>query len=606
MFTRPRVRLIVFHAILFGLVAVMVELMAAAAYSIAFRESFSYRTLQAVRHALLDPSKTGPRPGDQLAYWVVHPYYGFVTNPEPIGWSVNEFGFFGSENQIQRADPDKLVVAVVGGSVATQFAHDDYTAETLRSELRKIPAFHNKQVVILNLGNGSYKQPQALFVVSDIISRGGHIDVLIALDGFNEIALPEAHGNVGNGISPFFPQSWRQLADGRPSRSQLNFLAKSQISADVRLRLASIFSKPILRYLITANLVWRMADVQLARLEMLYRAEAQEQPPVNPGSRLSNDKRAFLGPIAEYGTRRDLYLDIAGNWARSSILLNSIISDQGGIYVHFLQPNQYVPGSKPLTENEKRNAISADSSYKRPVETAYPYLRAVGQNLSAAGVWFEDLTNVFAQTEQDLYVDNCCHLNKTGYDILVRKVVATLAAHIEKDVRNRPVAVNAVDFDESIFSAPALRAIAATPHYQDGSEEPIRRAATTASLGKTSDWISPESWHAMGSGSYRIRGDAVLMQGQNQLFTVRDCPTRQCKVAFSVDVRQAENAHIGLYFINDKGRVISESQQAISGVQGEARLELVAPASTRKVRAFIHSQKGVVELAAAALIVKSF
>ena len=134
---RSRGRLILFYAILLCVVAGSVELMAAAAYRIAFGEWFSYRKVQAARLGLLDQSQTGPVAGGQLAYWVVHPYYGFVTDPEPIGWSVNEFGFFGHEDQIQRADPDKLVVAVLGGSVATQFALEDYSAETLKAELRE-------------------------------------------------------------------------------------------------------------------------------------------------------------------------------------------------------------------------------------------------------------------------------------------------------------------------------------------------------------------------------------------------------------------------------------------------------------------------------------
>ncbi len=446
---RSRGRTILFYAILLCVVAGSIELMAAAAYRLAFGEWFSYRKAQAARLGVFAAAQVGPVAGGQLAYWVVHPYYGFVTDPEPIGAAVNEFGFFGPEDQIQRPEPDKLVVAVLGGSVATQFALEDYSADTLKAELRKVPAFAGRRIVILNLGNGSYKQPQGLIVVNDIIARGGHIDVLIALDGFNEIALPEAQGNVASGISPFFPPSWRQLVDGRPSRSQMNLLARSQISADARSWLAATFSRPVLRRLVTANLLWRAADLQLAKAEMHYRAAAEVEPPLNPDSKLSNDKRGFLGRVSGYATRRDLYVDIARNWARSSILLNNIMADQGGIYLHALQPSQYVPGSKPLTEIERRTAFSEDSLYKVPVEIGYPYLRVVGQSLGAAGLWFEDLTGIFAQTEQHLYADSCCHLNKAGYDIVARKLAAALEARIARTSRNRTVGLGDLDLADS-------------------------------------------------------------------------------------------------------------------------------------------------------------
>ena len=140
---RSRGRTILFYAILVCVVAAGIEVMAEAAYRIAFGEWFSYRKVQALRAGLRNAAQAGPVAGGQLAYWVLHPYYGFVTDPEPIGSSVNELGFFGHEDQIQRADPGKLVVAVLGGSVATQFALEDYSAETLKAELqefRPLPA----------------------------------------------------------------------------------------------------------------------------------------------------------------------------------------------------------------------------------------------------------------------------------------------------------------------------------------------------------------------------------------------------------------------------------------------------------------------------------
>jgi len=473
-----KLKLVIFYTILLCLTYAAIELISTAGYWLSFREPFSYSEVESLRGDLLQQMRRGPMPGGELGAWVIHPYYGFVTAPVP-GWQVNKFGFFGQEDQIQPADPATLVVGVVGGSVATQLALDEYTGDALKSELEKIPLFQGKKINILDLGNGSFKQPQALFVVNDIISRGGHIDLLIALDGFNEIALPEAHGaatwNVKDGISPFYPQSWRQLVDSKEltSREQTNALAKAHLMADVRLKLASFIAGTPLRYSVTANLLWRLLDTKLAEMRSRYNKLAQEEPPLDPHSRLSNDRRAFLGPEFKYSTRRQLYIDVAKEWARSSILLNNIMVDQGGIYIHFLQPNQYVKGSKPLTDHEQVIAVSSNSLYRRPVETGYPYLEAAGQSLRNSGIWFEDLTSIFANERQELYKDNCCHVNKQGNAILARAIAAALARHFSEPAnKNRPVLLTEVDLDDSsIFSGSRLRTFASDSSYQDGSKD---------------------------------------------------------------------------------------------------------------------------------------
>jgi hypothetical protein len=149
--------------------------------------------------------------------------------------------------------------------------------------------------------------------------------------------------------------------------------------------------------------------------------------------------------------------------------------DQGGIFIHFLQPNQYVSGSKPLGNHEKQIAFSAQSLYKNPVETGYPYLRAVGQRLNGAGIWFEDLTGIFASATRELYIDNCCHVNKEGNEFLARAIAAALATRMSNgaDGRNRAVPIDQVNLRDSLFAPDELRRfVADSSAYQDGSEEP--------------------------------------------------------------------------------------------------------------------------------------
>ena len=473
---QSRAKSAIFYALFLCGTIGLIELMALAAYRIAFDEWFSYRQLQASRLSLLQPSLEDAAVDGQQPAWVIHPYYGYVTNPHILA-AVDKFGFLGNENQIQSASPEKVVVAVVGASVAAQLASPTvYAGGILKSELKKIPAFQSKELVILNLANGAFKQPQALMTINDILSRGGHIDMLIALDGVGDIALPEAHGNLSHGISPFYPQNWQLLVDTKLSIDQTTALAEFRLTRNVRVWLASIFAKPVLRHSITTNLIWRVADVRLAETMAAYRTSANKEVPKDSASRLSNDRRAFLGPPVEYATRRDLYMDIARNWGKSSVLLHNLMRTQGGQYFHFIQPNQYVAGSKPLGEHERNVAIHPVSPYRKPIEIGYPYLQVMGESLRSAGVWFEDLTPVFAGMDQELYNDNCCHVNNEGNLILARKIAAVVSAHMSDlpSGISGPLRFDQINFDDSIFAARELRRFVSNPSdYSDGSQDKI-------------------------------------------------------------------------------------------------------------------------------------
>ena len=90
-------------------------------------------------------------------------------------------------------------------------------------------------------------------------------------------------------------------------------------------------------------------------------------------------------------------------------------------YYHFLQPNQYVPASKPIRRDEAAIATRNDA-YRRSVEAAFPLLREAGRALTAKGVRFHDLTNAFADHPEPLYIDNCCHFNKQGNLIVADRI----------------------------------------------------------------------------------------------------------------------------------------------------------------------------------------
>jgi len=124
------------------------------------------------------------------------------------------------------------------------------------------------------------------------------------------------------------------------------------------------------------------------------------------------------GPQREFASRQDLYENLAEIWSNSSILLNRLCREQGTRYYHFLQPNQYFPGSKPMGPDEKKVAIWADHPYRQGVEIGYPLLLRNSRLLKEQGVRFFDLTGIFKDHPEPIYVDSCCHSNQAGLDLM--------------------------------------------------------------------------------------------------------------------------------------------------------------------------------------------
>src|SRR5262245_19103216 len=203
---------------LFFLYGIM-EITAWVSYRLLFGENFSFSRIEGIREQTMAISAMGINQSGIPPIYLVRPYYGYVLNPNwydeyqrehrgkdggqaLIDDPVNAYGFFGRTPPIQQSDPKKLVVAITGGSVAgfaATWGREEFTAG-----LSQVPAFRDREIVVLNFGAAAYKQPQQVMVLGDILAQGGAIDLLINIDGYNEIALPRGHDAFGWDVSPFF------------------------------------------------------------------------------------------------------------------------------------------------------------------------------------------------------------------------------------------------------------------------------------------------------------------------------------------------------------------------------------------------------------------
>jgi hypothetical protein len=367
----------------------------------------------------------------------VHPYVGYVEEPggdsgvrrfvDGRDMPISEFGYIDDKSPIQTRGHERVVVAITGGSVASYFAVNG--TKQLEAELSKDKAFSGKRFLWVNLALGGYKQPQQLMTLAYLLSLGTEYDWVINIDGFNEVALYELE-NAGNHIFPAFPRSWHsRIAVTDPITGITK--GKLLVIEAERTELARWHSQAPWRYSVVCNLVWDFRDHRLERQAFRLReVYSYSDNPRRPS--------VVTGPRREFDTPRELYDELAGIWANSSLLMDRLCRGKGMRYYHFLQPNQYVADSKPMGSDEKRVAIFPNHPYFHGVQIGYPLLIERGQELKRQGVSYHDLTGIFRGHAEAIYTDSCCHYNQTGYDIMANSIARAIlnAGAAEKNENN--------------------------------------------------------------------------------------------------------------------------------------------------------------------------
>ena len=102
--------------------------------------------------------------------------------------------------------------------------------------------------------------------------------------------------------------------------------------------------------------------------------------------------------------------------------MRDLAEQNGAMYIHVLQPNQYY-SDKTFSEKERRIALKPERSYSRAVKKLYPELVKRSRELIEKGVKFIDATSVFDDVDSIIYADTCCHYNNEGYQILIDRIV---------------------------------------------------------------------------------------------------------------------------------------------------------------------------------------
>ena len=157
---------------------------------------------------------------------------------------------------------------------------------------------------------------------------------------------------------------------GGPRRADLDRLG--DIHAWRKLRAGFAIGLDPVSFSVTANLLWRSIDNALKSAEYRAQEAMMEQAKIPIASR---------GPEFE-GDEADAHAFSVDIWSNASLSLQHLAEGRGYAYFHFLQPNQYVEGSKPFTSLEKRKYLGR-TEISAAVSRWYPVLRERGAALSS-------------------------------------------------------------------------------------------------------------------------------------------------------------------------------------------------------------------------------
>jgi hypothetical protein len=367
---------------------------------------------------------------------VLHPYFGAGLK---VGKRENkrlygeeqlaDYGFEGDAGPfVRERSDDRFVINITGGSVARGFL-DWGGDDVLREELKKIPAFKDKEIVFSSTAFYGHKEPQQLLAIQYVMSLGATFDMIVSLDGFNEITMGKIY-NMDHGASPFYPYGWfGRLWQSNADPALTLLRARGDLLQKQRAELASAFDRSFAGRFMAGSLLWTVLDRRAdAAVEWTKRDVTLYEP--------SEDMRDVIdaGPLPRYENANDYLDDAVSLWERSTEQL-ALVSRANGIrYLSVLQPNQYA-GKHVMTRGEKAVAWNEESPFRPYVEHGYPLLREAGKRLQEKGIAFADASDVFDTVTGTVYTDNCCHFNAPEPNAILAKRIAKEIAELLKTSR---------------------------------------------------------------------------------------------------------------------------------------------------------------------------
>lgn len=368
-----------------------------------------------------------------------HPFFGFIQKPGPDfrpGFKNNNYGFISPyDYPLKKIKPNQFIIGVFGGSVASNYSIFEVQNQVLPKYLKQLPGLKDQEFLILSFATGGYKQPQQLLILNYFLALGQELDMVVNIDGFNEVALSNL--NNQNKVDLAMPSIQHILPLTNLASNSLSTKAmkstiaikenKARINQGLKsLRQCKLAACDALTSVYVQNLVnnYRKDVIRFEKeSNKTQKDDGGSVIYLNLNNSVMKDDAAFE--------------QMAQNWAQSSIFMNKVLSASNVPYFQVLQPNQYYQTKRVFGEAEKQIAFNKETPYAKAVQIGYPALFKKFPTLEKNNIDILNAVNVFDKTKDAVYVDSCCHYNQAGEVIFSNYVGSSILESLRKDERKK-------------------------------------------------------------------------------------------------------------------------------------------------------------------------
>jgi len=366
-----------------------------------------------------------------------HPFFGFIQKPSADfrpGFQVNNYGFISPyDYPLKKTKNNQFFIGVFGGSVASDYAIFQVKNQILPKYLKQLPALKDKEFVILSFATGGYKQPQQLLILNYFLALGQELDMVVNIDGFNEVALSNL--NNKNQVDLAMP-SIQHI--GPLAHFANNSLSTKAMEATLRIQENKTRINQGLSSLQNCSLAAcnALTSVYVQHLVNNYKTDVLKFEEERTKQQ-KNDSVIYINTNKSVLQDSLAFEEMAWNWAKSSIFMHKVLSASNVPYFHVLQPNQYYQTKRVFGEAEKQIAFNKETPYGKSVQIGYPALFKKIPNLKKNNINILNAVNVFDRTKDAVYVDSCCHYNQAGEVIFSDYVDRSILEALRKDERKK-------------------------------------------------------------------------------------------------------------------------------------------------------------------------
>ena len=301
---------------------------------------------------------------------------------------------------------NKIKVLVLGGSVAKHLSinnSDDkvefkditiLNKDIFEKSLNKY--FNTNKFKVYNAAIDGGKQPQQLFKLYYLDLMEFKFDIIINLDGFNELALSLSE-NYAINDHLVYPRNYSRLIS--------TFNSSFDCLDDINKRVNRHSFLPIIE----------LYDLYHIR-NCHFNLEGANKNIGTRFSKITNYKKKEFEEALKISKKI---------WKVSSDKIYEFAANKNILYIHILQPNLYLENSKKLTENEK--SLLTYPKYGNIISNYYKSLNI--NNLNSQKKL--DMRYLFKENSNELYRDYCCHLNNLGMQLISLNIIENFKEDLE-------------------------------------------------------------------------------------------------------------------------------------------------------------------------------